>query len=117
MLSQGSFIATDAAVLLEISVCCGFFETACYVRTMYLELRKYGSLVGDMSCPVGFAYGVLAWYKVPHKNVVDSWHGTRTHEVIFSANGLILLALRPIFAPIGDTPYTKRAFFRPQRAF
>ena len=65
---------------------------------MYLELRKSGSLVGAESASDGFEYGVLAWYKVPHKNVSDWRHGTRTHEGNYFLNSLILLALMPVFA-------------------
>ena len=100
----------------EITVCCGFFATACDVCVMYLELRKNGSPVGDMSASGGFGYGVLAWSKVPQKNAYDWRHGTRTHEGIISLNSLILLALIPVFAPVGDTPYTKDVIFCPQQA-
>ena len=82
---------------------------------MYLELRKSGSLVGAESASDGFEYGILAWYKVPHKNVSDRRHGTRTHEGNYFMKSLILLALMPVFAAVGDTPYTKAAIFRPQQ--
>jgi len=103
------------ALSLEISVCGAFFETACDVCGMYLELRKSGSLVGAESASDGFEYGILAWYKVPHKNVSDRRHGTRTHEGNYFLKSLILLALMPVFAAVGDTPYTKAAIFRPQQ--
>ena len=102
------------ALSLEISVCSGFFATAYDVCVMYLELRESGSLVGDMSSSDGFGYGVLAWYKVPHKNVSDWRHGTRTHEGNYFLNSLILLALMPVFTAVGDTPYTKAVIFHPQ---
>ena len=103
------------ALCLEISVCSAFFETACDVCGMSLELRKSGSLVGAESASDGFEYGVLAWYKVPHKNVSDWRHGTRTHEGNYFLNSLILLALMPVFAAVGDPPYTKVVIFRPQQ--
>jgi len=104
------------ALCLEISVCGAFFETACDVCGMYLELRKSGSLVGAESASDGFEYGVLAWYKAPHKNVSDRRHGTRTHEGNYFLKSLILLALMLVFAPVGETPYTKDVIFCPQRA-
>jgi hypothetical protein len=39
----------------EISVCCGFFATACDVCVMYLELRKDGSPVGDIAGLLGLS--------------------------------------------------------------
>ncbi|MBR3247205.1 MAG: hypothetical protein IKG03_02265, partial [Clostridiales bacterium] len=103
------------ALSLEISICSGFFATAYDVCIMYLELRESGSLVGDMSSSDGFGYGVLAWYKVPHKNVSDWRHGTRTHEGNYFLNSLILLVLMPVFTAVGDPPYTKVVIFRPQQ--
>ena len=43
------------------------------------------------------------------------WHGTRTHEGNYFLNSLILLALMPVFAAVGDSPYTKVVIFRPQQ--
>ena len=99
------------ALCLEISVCSALFETACDVCGMYLELRKSGAESASDGCE----YGVLAWYKVHHKNVSDWRHGTRTHEGNYFLNSLILLALMPVFAAVGDSPYTKVVIFRPQQ--
>ena len=98
------------ALSLEISICSGFFATAYDVCVMYLELRESGSLVGDMSSSDGFGYGVLAWYKVPHKNVSDWRHGTRTHEGNYFLNSLILLVLMPVL-PLLEIRRTRKSLF------
>lgn len=87
--------------LLEISVCSGFFATACDVCTkMYLELRENGSPVGDIAGLLGLSTA----YR----------HGTQTQQLYYFSELLDFTGVDACFFPwLGTRQMPGSSFFIP----